>query len=204
VLLLVPHSQQEWVLSNLFGALLIPAAKSNWQSTGETTAEEAAAIYSEIFDNMLIATPIIGQVFDYVSITPPDGCLLCDGTTYAREDYPDLYAVLAGTPLIVDADYFSVPDYSAGEFTKSTETTGDIGSLGGSDEITLTVGQLPSHSHSIGGAITTLVVEPGEVPALTPFLTSSTGDTGSGDPIVIDPPHVKLVKMIVATNPWSD
>jgi len=124
--------------------------------------------------------PMIGMIFPLVTLDPPPNVLPCDGSTYLRADFPELFAVL-DTPFIVDADHFTVPDLrgktiiGAGGVYNNADT-------GGEESHTLDVSEMPSHSHTIPLTTTTLAVEPGEVTVLTPIpiLTANTGDTGGG------------------------
>lgn len=128
----------------------------------------------------------IGTIFASASDTVPDYALPCDGATYARADYPDLYAVLASV-FIVDADTFLVPDLR-GRVILGTGTGGGLssyatGDTGGEESHTLSSGETPSHSHtestavpSIGAAITGV-----PVPSATPGIgvTGSSGGDGA-------------------------
>ncbi len=122
--------------------------------------------------------PMIGMIFPLVTLDPPPNVLPCDGSTYLRVDFPELFSVL-DTVFIVDADHFIVPDLrgltvigAGGAFSN--------GDTGGEANHTLDVSEIPSHDHTIPLTATTLAVEPGEVTVLTPIplLTSSTGSTG--------------------------
>jgi len=145
-----------------------------------------------------IMTTQLGEIKATASATLPVGCLWCDGGTYDKADYPDLYAVLAPA-FIVDADTFKVPDLRD-QFVSGAGSTGDIGTTGGAATVTLSESEIPSHSHTIPLTTTTLAVEPGEVTVLTPIpiLTASTGDTGGSGSHNNIPPYVSLGYFIVA------
>jgi len=142
--------------------------------------------------------PQIGEIKVTASATIPVGCLLCDGATYDRVDYPDLYATLAPA-FIIDADTFSVPDLRE-KFISGALASGNVGDQGGEANHTLTVGEIPSHSHTIPATATTLAVEPGEVTVTTPIpiITASTGDTGGDGSHNNIPPYVSLLFYVVA------
>lgn len=141
--------------------------------------------YAEILEllgasNLSIITPEVGFIKPYITTNPPDNTIPCDGGTYARVDFPLLYAVIDAF-FIVDADHFTTPDLrgsvllGAGAVGSRTFALGDTG---GEYEHTLTTSELashshvadaptvidPSHSHAVTGAILSAVLE-GAVPA---------------------------------------
>ena len=52
----------------------------------------------------------IGSVSLWNMSTPPIGYLICDGTTYSKSQYPDLYDAL-GSDYQISAEQFKVPDF---------------------------------------------------------------------------------------------
>lgn len=150
----------------------------------ETDRDEIDELIGDL--SMSIISPLVGYIQPYITTNPPDNTIPCDGGTYNREDYPLLYAVLDAV-FIVDADTFTTPDLrgsvilGAGTIGARTFALGDTG---GEYEHQLSEDELASHSHTIQYTITTLVLEPGEVTALTPvpILTAFTGDTGGDVP----------------------
>jgi len=127
--------------------------------------------------------PMIGLIIPFVTSDPPPNVLPCDGSTYLRADYPILYDVL-DSHFITDADHFTVPDLRGrtviGAGLGSGLTTRNVADTGGEETHQLTESELASHTHTIPATITTLVVEPGEVTALTPvpIITANTGAAG--------------------------
>jgi microcystin-dependent protein len=197
LLVLVPHSQLEWLLQTFFGALDYMADPASWYTGGETTPDEAAAIYRRIFEETRPMLFLIGMVSDFAAPLPDDsGWLQCDGTLYLGTDYPDLFDAIevtynqTGDPL----GYFRVPDLrgrvratiNSGE-TRLPSWADDPGGTAGEAEHTLDVSEMPSHAHTDAGHIHTVseagvnattigpgVPEPTAVPV--PFAPTSTGN----------------------------
>lgn len=154
---------------------------------------------------------LVGMIFPCATAAAPDGTLICDGTTYLRADYPNLYDSLDAV-FIIDADSFQVPDLRD-KFVMGSSAAAPVGSTGGSDTTTLTVGQLPSHTHTtqphshteVTAAPTAILVGVGApVPSALPgagitgSATVTVDPTGSGDPVTITPPFVALKYVVVA------
>lgn len=148
--------------------------------------------------NRELMLSMIGQIQATASPTLPAGCLWCDGGIYEKDDYPDLYAALAPA-FIISPSQFSTPDLR-GKFPRAAVASADIGNTGGEAAHTLSIGEIPSHSHTIPFTATTLALEPGEVTVTTPvpILTAFTGDTGGGGSHNNLPPYFDLGYYIVA------
>lgn len=130
------------------GALLLLIDPRNWEQIGGTVAPEdaAAAMQAMYFEYLReSAFCMIGAIVAVATETAPEGTLLCDGSAYARADYPRLYAALPPA-LIVDADTFTVPDLRD-RFILGAGTT-PAHDTGGAATVTLTVEQLPRHTHT--------------------------------------------------------
>lgn len=160
-----------------------------------------------------LMTPLIGLIMPIATLSVPSGCLLCDGSTYARFLFPTLYDALEAA-FIVDENYFRTPNL-VHRFVQGAVAGagGEAGDIGGNETITQTVDQMPSHAHtspphthSDSGAVGTVVsvgLEP-PVPAALPAATFTGGatvtidPTGGGQPMDILPPYMRLRYVIVA------
>ena len=108
-----------------------------------------------------------GVIWLWSGKTAPEGWALCDGTAYQIADYPalaDFFEQQFGSKNFYGGDgttTFAVPDLR-GHFPLGVSDTHEQGSTGGSEEVTLTVDQMPEHRHTISlstssGSYSTLV-----------------------------------------------
>lgn len=93
--------------------------------------------------------------------TVPGGWLLADGSTISQADDPNLFAIYG--PLLPDM---------RGRMGLGADMTHPIGSTGGVATVTLTVDQLPPHSHD--------VVDPGHHHASVILASTNTAGAASG------------------------
>lgn len=87
-------------------------------------------------------------VVAYDGETPPPGWLLCDGKTYTKAEYPELYQAIA--PVYRSGDTFTVPD-RRGRMLLGASVVYALGSTGGEAQHVLTVEEMPTHTHDFNG-----------------------------------------------------
>lgn len=196
-----PPPKEEWVsrrlrLPNdtLWQSLvdgLLSKLMDDWyyyQSPTGITPFETARVMGEILLEYASSDVYqLGVIVPYMTAAPPPFTIPCDGSTYNRVDYPNLYSVLDAA-FIIDADTFKTPFIpgrtivGAGVAQSTTEYT--VNQEFGEESHSLTEDENANHTHSdIGHAHTVanhtnvLVVSPGEVPVslILPLIPSSTG-----------------------------
>lgn len=145
-----------------------------------------------------------GTVLPYAGTTAPDGWLLCFGQAVSRATYPNLFTRIGTTFGAGDGSTtFNVPDLRGrvaagkddmgGTAASRLTNAGDgnpgingatLGAAGGADRHTLTVTQMPAHTHAIlqngNDAITTTGGTTNYRPGADTAASGSTVSTGGG------------------------
>lgn len=164
---------------------------ATWDEIDKLVGEAMAEVMSEIVGFMF---PAMMNSFDGVRV------LICDGSTYSREDYPLLYD-RTHSSLIVDANNFKVPDMR-GYFPLGRSDGEQINDTGGEREHALTLPEMPEHDHSWSQYTFGIDIESVGVPDPTgvgqPEIPRTTGSAGGGQPHNNMPPYVVVDWMIVA------
>jgi len=88
-----------------------------------------------------------GSIVSFAGAAAPPGFLLCDGATRNVADYPRLGNVLKATFGGDGVATFAVPDLR-GRFVLGAGHGHNIAVTGGAETVTLTVAQLPAHTHT--------------------------------------------------------
>lgn len=197
--LLIPDSV-EW-LAIVQGALQELTYSYNYESYGAATPDECAAAMMDMTDNFAYGIGVcrmVGEIILYGgSNSPDDKLLICDGSSLAKADYPDLWLTIGDAFGSIDADHFNIPNLQ----DRVPIGAGDTYAIGenlGEAEHTLTESEIPSHAHTEGTTTPTAVLV-GEVPAVgitsAAGLTGYTGGDGAHNNIQ---PSLALTYLIVA------
>ncbi len=95
-----------------------------------------------------------GVVKLWAGPTAPSGYVFMDGSAYSRAEFSLLFEALGGESSVwglPDAEHFNVPDVRGrapiGVGSGTSLTTRDLGDVFGVETHTLTVAQMPSHTH---------------------------------------------------------
>jgi len=107
----------------------------------------------------------VGSIIQYAGATAPDKWMICytqtvyppsppGAGTLLKAEYPDLYDVIGlvytdSFTQVLRPDHFMIPNL-AGRFPLGPETPGDLGVSGGAKAQTLSVDNMPIHSHGSG------------------------------------------------------
>lgn len=164
----------------------------------ELTPEEIDDIKSAV-DRLIYeigVSSMIGAIFPYARGAIHPDWLPCDGSTYERSDYPDLYDALPKEYQLSDTQ-FTTPNLSDRMVVGTGIEFAEF-ATGGEKEVTLSLNQMPLHDHTESIVITTLGVV-GEIPAFVPTGSAGiTGSAGNDEPHNNMPPYIALPYAIVA------
>lgn len=127
----------------------------------------------------------IGSIISYSGETAPEGYSICDGKELNRETYKELFSIIGTTFGNGDGtSTFNLPDLK-GRISvglDSSDTDFDtLGKTGGKKTHTLTIDEIPAHTHNLtynasgAGANTGDTVALGNTSTTSPFATLPTG-----------------------------
>lgn len=193
--------RDERMLAAILGQLTELIFTYNWEQTDGISVLETNTLASDIYESFQKGNaPMIGCLINYVTDTPPQYVLPCDGSIYNRVDYPELYAALPAS-LIIDPDTFQTPDIQD-KFVLSAGTNYPVEDTGGETEHTLVENELPAHTHGYQIPTTNVDVESVGIPDPTgvglPLLPATTDPTGADEPHNNMPPYVAYKIGIIA------
>lgn len=91
----------------------------------------------------------IGTIAMFGAERDPEGWLRCDGRLLDRTAYAKLFAVIGTTHGFTSSSNFRIPDMRERSVVGSG-TKYSIGDKGGNATVTLSINQMPAHTHEIG------------------------------------------------------
>lgn len=211
----IPNSV-DW-LAIVAGCLNELIYEYNFEQHGTATPAETAAIFAEMFDTFSLDGDcrMIGEIITYAGPNPPPepGWLVCDGAHVSNVDYPALYDVIGLTYGGSGPTDFYLPQLGARSPIGGIPPALPVGNMGGEVFHTITIAELPPHTHvdaghthgeitatpSIGAAITGVPV-PSAVPGIgtTSIGTASLSTVGGGEQFLMYHPYCTIMFYIKA------
>lgn len=126
----------------LSGAGALVAAGALQMTAGGLAAQAAPAGQAASPD------PYLGEIRMFAGSFAPAGWALCDGSLLSVTQYADLFSLL-GTIYGGDGvSVFALPDLRS-RLPLHQSSAHPLGQAGGAELVTLTVNELPAHSHSV-------------------------------------------------------
>lgn len=104
-------------------------------------------VTDDVYINNNIYTPV-GSILTYSGVSAPGGWLLCNGNEVSKAQYPRLFAVIGnlyGSP--VNSNNFVLPNL-ADRIPVGKSGSNNVADVGGASNVTLSVANLPSHTHT--------------------------------------------------------
>jgi microcystin-dependent protein len=92
--------------------------------------------------------PYLGEIRMFAGTFAPQGWFFCDGTLLPISQFDTLFALIGTTYGGDGQETFALPDLR-GRVPLHPASPATLGGTGGSEEVTLTVTQVPSHSHPL-------------------------------------------------------
>ena len=118
---------------------------SDWKIKGKLCIENVCVNENDIKSPVGIIIPFAGKIV-------PPSYLICDGRTLLKTDYTELFEVLGNTYGSVTTTSFNIPDLRGrtiiGTGGGTNLTNRLVGATGGTESETLTIAQMPSHTHT--------------------------------------------------------
>lgn len=181
----------------LFSALERIVFTQDGKPLESPTSDDAdAALSLALFELMRpVSNMVVGQVFCSLAYFVNDRRFIpLQGGVFAEEDYPELVAVMPGdwrngdgTFTVIDATWMT---------PVGIHDALPLGTTGGEKEHTLTVNEIPAHTHTtVNAGGNRALVSSGGATAATTGLQS--GSAGGGAPHNNMPPHFLVIWYIV-------
>jgi len=205
--LFIPDEEQ--FLANVRGLLETFTFPGSFDPYGALTPQQTADAYVDMFDRFCFnegTCRMIGEVVLYAGTSIPNPAfLVCDGGSYLRSDYPDLFAAIGTVYGAVDASHFNVPDLRGrtplGAGTGPGLSPRAVGDVLGEETHQLTVAELASHTHTTGNSIIDATATPPPLDVLGPNpIPANTGSTGGDAPHNNMQPSLVMNYYIVAAD----
>ncbi|MEQ8704662.1 MAG: tail fiber protein [Phaeodactylibacter sp.] len=147
-----PNGGVNYTITGTTQLLSVPYSLYAKNAGRAATADVADQASSLSASGAATLTVPLGTILPYAGSgsSVPDGWLLCDGTSYDDDAYPDLFTLI-GYTYGSESGRFRVPNLNGrvpvGLDNNQAEFNA-LGNIGGNNEHTLTVDQIPAHSHS--------------------------------------------------------
>lgn len=184
----------DWYPNIVLGAIAGTPYANAWDAIGAVTPDQAAAIFQQIFESVMIQNTAVGQVacfaadnMQYINQDPTQGAsqwLKCEGQSLSQISYTQLYDVI-GTTFGGSLGVFSLPDLRGRVLVDAGTGSGlsprALGDVFGEETHTLSGSEMPLHTHSYIPALPNVTtIGPGAPQPTAVPGASVTGSAGLG------------------------
>lgn len=139
----------DWFKWAIIGAINLMTESENWFEEGDVAISFAVEESQKMLEALTVMdfNPIpIGLIHVFGAAAAPAGYLLCDGSSYAAADYPELFEIIGYNYGGTGAD-FNVPALLNRVVVGSGDTWA-IGATGGEQDVVLDISSIPAHTHT--------------------------------------------------------
>lgn len=139
----------------------------------------------------------VGSVLPFGGAAAPSLWLLCDGASYLRTDYPDLFTAIGTTYGSADGTHFNVPDCRGRGVVGYAASGGhvDVSTLGNNDGVA-TASRRPKHVHNVRQSNSAGSSAASSFAAGNAFVGNQPSDTGG---TMTDTPAYLVLNYIIKT-----
>lgn len=175
-----------------------------WLSQAEAEIAQAAVSAAQL---EVMIPMFTGALVPYFGSVDPEWGLICDGRTFQRADYPELWELSPAA--YKNATAFTLPTLAGRTMIGAGQgyQTGYYApwSWGGVEQVTLTEAQIPAHSHSYQGVIPNVDLESPGVPDIVAAginpLPQQTGLSGGGQSHTNMQPYAAFYYVVITPKP---
>lgn len=176
-----------WIFEAFLGMLYDYSQVGTWYQVGTATPADAAEIVAAAWATFGVDMATTGAIIPFAGFPLPIGWLACDGASYLRTDYQELFGAIGTSWGSVDGTHFNVPDLRGrallGTGVAASGTVYSLADEAGEEKHQLTVAELASHQHSTGNSAILGTSAPPPLDALGPNpFPAGTGFTGGDVP----------------------
>ena len=178
----------------------VTAAAGSWPAVSGAVTE-AAGSWPAVSGAVVLASTPIGGIIQYGNSNAPSGWLLCDGGGSHTNTFAALHAVI-GYQFGGSGTNFLRPDLRR-RMAAGMGSGYNLGAIGGYENVTLTIDQIPAHTHYYSAKINSTAFGSTKVGAVSAAGTTvspfdATLSTGAGLSHSNMPPYIILNSIIFA------
>jgi len=171
-----------WIAQAIYGLISLYGTSEAWYPCGAVSVDDTVQAFISMWESLTVVKQA-GIIISFGGIAVPAGTLPCDGSSYLRTDYPQLFAAIGVVWGSADSTHFNVPFLPGrtliGAGTGSGLSPRTLADIGGEETHQLTVGEMPSHTHAQAQSFLSSTVVPPPLDGLSPNpLSNRTGSTG--------------------------